>query len=63
MDGVPSRYPSCEAIGAVVWAQIAGLELSDETMEDGSIACSWIFPIGAEAVTFGVNVDPNNIDG
>ncbi len=60
---MPSRYPSCEAIGAVVWAQIAGLELSDETMEDGSIACSWIFPIGAEAVTFGVNVDPNNIDG
>lgn len=60
VDGVLSRFPSCEAIGAVVAAQIAGLELSDETIEDGSIACSWISPIGADAVTFGVNVDPNN---
>lgn len=60
VDGVLSRFPSCEAIGAVVSAQIAGLELAQETIEDGSAECYWKSPIGAEAVTFGVNVDPNN---
>ncbi|MDY0828173.1 hypothetical protein SK224_03440 [Microbacterium sp. BG28] len=60
VDGVLSRFPSCEAIGAVVAAQVAGLELAQETIEDGSVECYWKSPIGAEAVTFGVNVDPNN---
>lgn len=60
VDGVLSRFPSCEAIGAVVSAQIAGLEVSDDTIEDGSVSCYWGSPVGAEPVVFGVTVDPNN---
>lgn len=58
---VVARYPSCAAIGAVVAAQIDGMEIVDEVVDSESVDCSWKSPTGADVIaTFGVTVDANS---
>lgn len=57
---VVERYPSCAAIGALVSAQIEGMELVDDAVDSESVRCMWKSPTNADVIaSFGATVDAN----
>ncbi|MDQ1205452.1 hypothetical protein [Microbacterium sp. SORGH_AS_0862] len=57
---VVARYPSCAAVGALVSAQIEGMEIIDDVVDSESVDCLWKSPTNADVIaTFGVTVDAN----
>lgn len=57
---VVARYPSCAAIGALVSAQIEGMELVDDAVDSESVRCMWKSPTNADVIaSFGATVDAN----
>lgn len=60
MADVVARYPSCAAVGALVSAQIEGMEIIDDVVDSESVDCLWKSPTNADVIaTFGVTVDAN----
>jgi hypothetical protein len=59
---VASRYPSCEAIGALLGSALDGMEPDDaSTFDTGSIQCAWLSTASGsgDLGTVSVAVDPN----
>lgn len=57
---VVARYPSCAAIGALVSAQIEGMEIVDDVVDSESVDCLWKSPTNADVIaSFGATVDAN----
>lgn len=57
---VLSRYPDCAAMGSVLGSAIDGLELSDQSNEDGTVQCNWMSTTGDYVNTVLVTVTTNN---
>ncbi|AXA96683.1 hypothetical protein [Microbacterium sp. PM5] len=57
---VLARYPDCAAMGSVLGSAIDGLELSDQSNEDGTVQCNWMSTTGDYVNTVLVTVTTNN---
>jgi hypothetical protein len=60
---VASRYPSCDAIGALLGSALDGMEPDDaSTFDTDSIQCAWLSTAGGsgDPGTVAVTVDPNS---
>lgn len=57
---VLARYPDCAAMGSVLGSAIDGLELSDQSNEDGTVQCNWMSTTGDDVNTVLVTVTTNN---
>jgi len=57
---VLARYPDCAAMGSVLGSAIDGLELSDQSNEDGTVQCTWMSTTGDYVNTVLVTVTTNN---
>ena len=57
---VLARYPDCAAMGSVLGSAIDGLELGNESNEDGTVQCNWMSTTGDYVNTVDVSVTTNN---
>lgn len=57
---VLARYPDCAAMGSVLGSAIDGLELGDQSNEDGTVQCNWMSTTGDYVNTVLVTVMTNN---
>lgn len=57
---VLARYPDCGAMGSVLGSAIDGLELSDQSNEDGTVQCNWMSTTGDYVNTVLLTVTTNN---
>lgn len=57
---VLARYPDCAAMGSVLGSAIDGLELSDQSNEDGTVQCNWMSTTGDYVNTVLLTVTTNN---
>ncbi|KXZ61281.1 hypothetical protein Mlaev_00705 [Microbacterium laevaniformans] len=57
---VLARYPDCAAMGSVLGSAIDGLELGDQSNEDGTVRCTWMSTTGDYVNTVDISVTTNN---
>lgn len=57
---VLARYPDCGAMGSLLRSAIDGLELNNESNEDGTVQCDWMSTTGDYVNTVSIAVSTNN---
>ncbi|GAA4055821.1 hypothetical protein GCM10023065_29580 [Microbacterium laevaniformans] len=57
---VLARYPDCAAMGSVLGSAIDGLELGEQSNEDGTVQCNWMSTTGDYVNTVLLTVTTNN---